>query len=147
MTKIRNDLSGYVCYLGILRRTRMAVTECGHKLIHGLRLVPGFHRIPFHSMFLSLRDDVVLNCSVLGSFLVDAGRGLQDVSPCSRRRLGKVYVVALLINLVRDGVLGSSDTARDGGVRVLGDLFVGGGGNLGTSPLDCIRHVVCRVPG
>jgi hypothetical protein len=47
-----------------------------------------------------------------------------------------VYVVALLINLVRDGVLGSSDTARDGGVRVLGDLFVGGGGSLGTSALD-----------
>jgi hypothetical protein len=87
-------------------------------------------------MFLSLRDEVVLSCSVLGSLLVDAGRGLRDVSPCSRRRLGKAYVVALLINLVRDGVLGSSDTGRDGGVRVFGDLLVDGGGSLGTSALD-----------
>jgi hypothetical protein len=44
--------------------------------------------------------------------------------------------VALLIHLVRDSVLGSSGTGRDGSVRVFGDLLVGGGGSLGSGALD-----------
>jgi hypothetical protein len=54
--------------------------------------------------------------------------------------------VALLVELVGDGVLGSSGTGREGGVRVFGDLLVGGGGSLGGGTLDGLRDVVCGVP-
>lgn len=87
-------------------------------------------------MLISLRDEVVLSCSVLGSLLVDAGRGLRNVSLSSRRRLAKAYVMALLIYLVGDSVLGSSGTGRDGSIRVFGDLLIGGGGSLGSGALD-----------
>jgi hypothetical protein len=54
--------------------------------------------------------------------------------------------VALLIELVRDGVLSGSGTGGEGGVRVFSDLLVGGGGSLGGSTLDGLRDVVCGVP-
>jgi hypothetical protein len=54
--------------------------------------------------------------------------------------------VVLLIQLVTNRVLGSSGTGREGGVRVFGDLLVGGGGGLGGGTLDGLRDVVCGVP-
>lgn len=59
----------------------------------------------------------------------------------------KTYVVGLLVDLVTDRVFGSRGTGAEGGIRVFGDLFVGGGRSLGSGTLDGLRNVVGGVPG
>jgi hypothetical protein len=54
--------------------------------------------------------------------------------------------MALLIELVPDGVLGRSGTGTEGSVGVFGDLLVCLVGGLGGSTLDGLRDVVCGVP-
>jgi hypothetical protein len=54
-------------------------------------------------------------------------------------------VVDVLVLLVTEGVNGSVGTGADAGIRVLGDLLVGGLGGLGTSTLDSLRDVVGGV--
>jgi hypothetical protein len=55
--------------------------------------------------------------------------------------------VALLIDLVPEGVLGRSDTGTKGSVGVFGDVLVCLVGGLGGGTLDRVRDVVCGVPG
>lgn len=55
--------------------------------------------------------------------------------------------MALLIDLVSEGVLGRSGTGTKGGVGVFGDLLVCLVGGLGGGTLDGVRDVVCGVPG
>lgn len=57
------------------------------------------------------------------------------------------YVVAGLIELVSDGILGRGGTAGERCVVVLGDLLVGLLAGGGTGALDCLSDVVCGVPG
>jgi hypothetical protein len=54
-------------------------------------------------------------------------------------------VVDVLVLLVTEGVNGSVGASAEAGVRVLGDLLVGGLGGLGTSTLDGLRDVVGGV--
>ena len=54
--------------------------------------------------------------------------------------------MGLLVELVRDTILGCRGTGAEGGVRVFGDLLVGSGGSLGGSTLDGLRDVVGGVP-
>lgn len=55
--------------------------------------------------------------------------------------------MALLIELVPDGVLGRSGTGTEGSVGVFGDLLVCLVGGFGGGTLDGLRDVVCCVPG
>ena len=54
-------------------------------------------------------------------------------------------VVAGLVDLVGDGVLGGRSARSEGRVAVLGDLLVGLLGSGGTSTLDGLGHVVGGV--
>ena len=54
--------------------------------------------------------------------------------------------MALLIELVPDGVLGRSGTGTERSVGVFGNLLVCLVGGLGGSALDGLRDVVCGVP-
>ena len=55
--------------------------------------------------------------------------------------------MALLIDLVPEGVLGRCGTSTKGSVGVFGDLLVCLVGGLGGGTLDGLRDVVCGVPG
>lgn len=54
-------------------------------------------------------------------------------------------VVDVLVLLVTESVDGSVGASAEAGIRVLGDLLVGGLGGLGTSTLDGLRDVVGGV--
>jgi hypothetical protein len=54
-------------------------------------------------------------------------------------------VVALLVLLVNDGILGGAGTGADVGVAVLGDVLVGLLGSLGAGALDGLGDVVGGV--
>ena len=55
--------------------------------------------------------------------------------------------MALLIELVPNGVLGCSGTGTEGSVGVFGDVLVSLVGGFGRGTLDGFRDVVCGVPG
>ena len=54
--------------------------------------------------------------------------------------------MALLIELVPNGVLGRTGTGTERSIGVFGDLLVCLVGGLGGSTLDGLRDVVCGVP-
>lgn len=55
--------------------------------------------------------------------------------------------MALLIDLVPEGVLGRSGTGTKGSVGVFGNVLVCLVGGVGGGTLDGLRDVVCGVPG
>jgi len=58
----------------------------------------------------------------------------------------RAYVVASLVHLVSNGILGRGGTAAKGCVVVLGNLLVGLLAGGGTGALDGLRDVVGGVP-
>lgn len=57
------------------------------------------------------------------------------------------YVMALLVHLVANCILGCLRTGTEGGIRVFGDVLVGLGRSVGGGALDRLRNVANGVSG
>lgn len=99
-------------------------------------------------MLISLRGKCCMTVQCLAASLWTPAEAYKSLV-YTRKALAffpQTHIVALLIQLVADRVLGSSGTGGQGSIRVFGDLLIGGRGSLGGGAMDGLRDVVGCVP-